>query len=684
MSSSLPSNVEPSALIRIKRELQAGKFESLSSFLRNITDQGSLIAVREQKLLLKIADATCRSSIAHIYKEAASRIFSHDSSEFLEEANYADFAVLISDKRDQVAARAATYLKELPRVSLLELLNVIIEQSFSWYDQISESGWKRVSGALSDYRESPLTRAAVSERALHEVVGATNDLVFAVARALGHALNYIDKKKTFTSGRAVRRGTSEAFARIVEVSAEWNGLEYLADQVSYGEWVVRSIQLSEPVQVIFGMRDERLAFARMLGIRRQAVALFEGTERLSALRLQLEAVLPDFLDRCLSRLGSGVIRQLPVEGTISLKAALKRRLAELEPSDDLLMAAGGPERSIVDDYIAALSIRWFGDVALFVAQHVSKRAKRAFIPPVATAEEIGSFLPLEAKQRMRVISAIGRLVERRNGSRHLSFLASPFLELADQRIAYVPTLDAGRWPTDLRAKWLREGDVAHKFGKLWEEFVLMVFRDFHWKVLGRGIKLRQNGKTVGDIDLIVQRDELVLILQLKALAGQGVSPYDHWRNRKTIEKGASQAAIALEFIRHRPHFLQGVASRQAVANVRRVEGAVLTNLHLFNGWLIGSVPVLSRNGLMTILNGATVKFHRAGDTRVVAVEQVEPMDKWECARFIQLLLNPVDWRISQERSETSHHCVESEQVRWQIPMVGNWSMEPLKLEDHVD
>ena len=670
-----------SRLILIKDDLKAGNIDSLSSLLDEVSEVEPIEIIREQKLLLRIMDPKGRLPLAEKYKSAARRVFSHNPTQLECEVNYADFAVLVCHARDQVARCATESLNLLPRVSLLELLRIVNRLALNWYEQIYTHAWGEVLPEIDAERDKPANVAAISERALHQIAGSTNDVAFAIARALHEALRFVDADKTFTSGRALYDGVSKSFSRLVELASVWNGLEYAADQVSYGEWVVRSIRCSPAAEVEFDVTDVPLAYARIIAIRRNAVALTEGTQRLSVLRPQLEQLVPDFVSVCVAYMTRGWSRRIHTMEVRSLAAALRLRVAELEPSDDLLLAAGGVGNAIVEDYIAALSMRWFADIATFVAKHASKRHGRALDPAVASVEMIGAFLPLPDERRLRVKSAIRTMLDQRAETRHLDLLATPFIALPESHFVCVPTIDVCRWPADLRAKWLKGGDVGRRFGRLWEDFVSMTLKEFGWSILARGIKLKKNGKAITDVDVIAARNGLVLILQLKALAGQGVNSYDHWRNRKIIHKGAFQASAAIDFIRDEPLFLQSIVPKRAVADVRRVQAAVLTNLHLFNGWQVNGVPVLSRNGLMTILNGGAVRYHKPHESTVIETKKFGSTSAWDGDEFIELLLNPVDWRVAQESLKVVHHCKEIEGMRWQIPSVGKISTEPIGLKN---
>ncbi len=661
-------------LLQIKKDLIAGDSSSLSLLLESVHAPEALVAVREQKLLFKVA-ASARPTIAREYKVAVDRLFA-DRCEAAHEANYADFAVLVADQRDRVAANLAQSLGKFPRVSSLELVGVAESLLTTWFEQIASTVWQHSTPEIANNREAGdlASASAISERALHELKGATNDVAFAAARAINEAFRAVDQHKTFDSGKAVLEGTAQALLRLIELAITWNSLEYAADQVSYGEWIVRSVQLNAPIEVVLDIRDPTLAFARMVGLRREAVFLTFGKERQSTLRPQFEKLLPDFLDSCVELIMSGASVRLGIIDRCAIEAQLRRALVELEPNDDLLLAAGSPGSSIAEDYIAALSVRWFSTIAEFAARNAPARIARKLTPIVTSTDTIASMLPIAEDQRLRVVKALDAMVQSPPVACHFQLLANPFVRLPDSRIAYIRVLDSARWTADIRAKWLKGGEIGRRFGRLWEQFFGNVLEHFGWRVLGRGIRIRQKGAILTDVDLLAARDGLLLVLQIKALAGQGMNAYDHWRNRKIIEEGARQAATAAACIHNDPQILNGVCSKKVMATIRTVQPAVLTNVHTFNGWKVQDVPVVSRNGLMTLLNGGVVTRHKPDHT-IVDIQQFGRLDTRDGDEFVRLLLNPIDWEVAKESIEVSHDCKDMEGVRWQIPAVGYW---PLK------
>jgi hypothetical protein len=159
------------------------------------------------------------------------------------------------------------------------------------------------------------------------------------------------------------------------------------------------------------------------------------------------------------------------------------------------------------------------------------------------------------------------------------------------------------------------------------------------------VKLKKNGKQVTDIDMLLARDAVCVVLQIKALAGSGMNAYDHWRNKQIIEKGIAQAKVATEMLSSKA-LLSDILGRSVARQINIFQPVVLSTLHYFNGWQQHGVPVISIAALENLMRGATVNFWGAkgklsDDIRFTKGEDISGDE------LLQFLQMPVDWRISE-------------------------------------
>jgi Holliday junction resolvase-like predicted endonuclease len=247
-------------------------------------------------------------------------------------------------------------------------------------------------------------------------------------------------------------------------------------------------------------------------------------------------------------------------------------------------------------------------------------------------------------------------------------LDSPFLLLEDELLATIPALEAGRWTAAVRSRWIRKGDIGHHYGHRWEEYLIWLLERKGWEVLGRNINLKHNEMGHCEIDLLLGRDDVCLVIQMKAFAGQGTNMYDHWKNRQTIEKGISQAKLAVTLLTS-TYRLSDLVGKTAAKSIKIIRPVVLSTLHYFNGWKSDDVTVLSISALRHLMRGAPVDFWSPTDK--VSHESGEKQSgQLTGAELIDFIDNPVDWRISQGTAVHNEKSVMIEGITWFIPYIG--------------
>ena len=143
--------------------------------------------------------------------------------------------------------------------------------------------------------------------------------------------------------------------------------------------------------------------------------------------------------------------------------------------------------------------------------------------------------------------------------------------------------DSANWPVTVRSRWLQGGPVGDKYGKVWEFYVSRTFEWRDWLVVGRGIKLRERGATLTDVDLLVVRNNLLLVIQVKALIGYGTDPYEQWKSRNIISLGARQANTAARFLRDNTKSITGICGALLAREISDVQPLVVTNVNILTG-----------------------------------------------------------------------------------------------------
>jgi hypothetical protein len=349
---------------------------------------------------------------------------------------------------------------------------------------------------------------------------------------------------------------------------------------------------------------------------------------------------------------------------------LGRRLIEIDAEDDLLLIAAAEKSRLVHcDYISCAALRWNVDVTEWLIGRVSRRKLRSVDRSQMTTASIVKHLPLSAPDRASVQESLEDFCSSLPRKDFYSILSHPFTKLPDESLAVIPALEAGQWNSTIRSKWIQNGEIGHRYGHAWEEYLIWSLEGTDWKVIARNINLKNQGKRNCEIDFLIAKDEVCLVVQMKAFAGFGLNMYDHWRNRQTIQKGVQQAKLALEILNSK-YRLSDIVGKKAASPIRVLRPLVLSSLHYFNGWQNDGVSILSVTALSNLVRGASLEFRR-GSGEIVNDPAAKPKGILTGAQVIEYLDYPLDWRIAQEIDVFTQKTAAIGECSWSMPLAGS-------------
>jgi hypothetical protein len=250
---------------------------------------------------------------------------------------------------------------------------------------------------------------------------------------------------------------------------------------------------------------------------------------------------------------------------------------------------------------------------------------------------------------------------------HFELLRKPYVKDGPDVARPLMGGDFGLWNVVVQECLVQGGQLGRDVGSIWEEFYAGTFKDTDWRILGRGVKLRENGRLATDADLLVARDDLLLVVQIKALIGSGATVYDHWRNRQIIETGCAQAKTAADFLRRNPLTLVSVACKQTAQALKVIQPVVLTNADTFDGWVFDDVPVMGETTRKGVTRGSKVDYIDPRSGTVVHTHHVVKPQDLNTESILWLLRHPIELQISPEQPEIGHRLVEAGEVRFHLP-----------------
>ncbi|MGY8635585.1 hypothetical protein RAD15_24220 [Bradyrhizobium sp. 14AA] len=579
-----------------------------------------LTSCREQKLVLHVP-VGMKQIFDEVMSEAASRHLPQPEAGFFRA--YLEFAGEWQRAHSLAAEELSRTLRGLSTMNLSQLLAA------------SGQVLRRYLDRLPRVTAQPERSVAEYERRVGNSNGLANDVFFAVIRALNEA-----SKKVLDLGAPPLldgpwRRNVRALEKASSVASKINALEWLFDSVSYGDFTVTRLSGRGPIRFQFDYADLRLHLLRTLAIRRDMILNLNGARAPRFVRERLREGENHFLADALE-----YYRETLNLGDLEIEfEALKRHSAAylvlLNAEDDLLYAANGPDLSAATYYTTAMVMRWYSMASEFVQRGQQAKSERAGamtrVPLYRLQEE------LERGGGKSVDEVIDDLTCVLPARSHVDIARRPFIREAPGLACYVPGGDYGTWNTTVREALIGGGRRGAGYGKIWEEFYVRSFAETHWKVVGRGVRLRRDHSVVTDVDILLQKNDLLLVIQVKALIGSGMTVYDHWRNRQTIVWGCRQARLAADFILENRRWLTSVLGRRAADEVAIVQPLVLTTVDTFEGWSWEGVPVIGEGGRKAITERAKVRYTSPQDHEVLHTRHV--------IRDVDLTTEKILWAI---------------------------------------
>lgn len=254
---------------KLKRLLGDCEFEAFRIFLLEQAAADDLVAIREQKMLVKIRDASVRHDVIGLYKDAITRLIVSPTERKIA-ISYATFLELATEAFDELAKVSNRLTSSVCNVGLLDLL-AICETTIA---DVGREISKELHAEFLKPSGTSNSIAATSEA--HEAAfqfwgGRLKDFVFATARALNESSRFSLSADHKCTNKDYLRHARDDFQELCMLAGQWNSLEYALDKVSFGEWVVTSLDKEGKPTVTFDESDPLSAKAMRLGNRRSMV-----------------------------------------------------------------------------------------------------------------------------------------------------------------------------------------------------------------------------------------------------------------------------------------------------------------------------------------------------------------------------------------------------------------------------
>lgn len=644
-----------------KDRLARNELSEFVTYLSSDLTAVDLTAIREQKLLVVATDENAQKTVADAYAAAVEKnLIGNSQSRGL---NYAAFSTFFWHRVREISREFDQRSPALEQVSREEVFDLVAEFARELVNGVEDA---RAVALNAVANESLPARVETSEYLAHEYVGLTNDAWWALMRALNELAKRVAGNRR-RAGRRLRERARNELRAVWQTAYRWNDIQYLFDQVSYGHWEIRHFEVSERVNIVFDVCDPALERARMVGIRRH----HSNMTKIAVMGNPGPRVLKGFAvtaaiaaaSCCLQEMG----RSPPVSMHRDLEMNAARLLDAVREFDALIFGAADGDEAVKVYYFCGLLLAASMVGVMVVAESFDRSAAAkirrsglplAFYRRFATSQR----WPEDVSRR-----AIEELVSSVPARNYFELVQRPYLRI-DGRIRMATEVTAAEWPVEVRRALMSGGALATRFGSLWERQVGEIFRRHGWEVLSQGMKLRESGTTVTDIDLLIFKENLLLVVQCKAIGVGADCIYTQWLARSKVLHGVEQALLACAMLEQRPQVLKHVLHGKNETGVR-VQPLVITSTGLFTGWNPQGVPIASLDAVATNLQGAAVSY-RDENGKVLGTQKHIAGLSPTAEEFLDLLSFPVDWRIAGHSGTIIHRAIDSENLRVWLPEIG--------------
>ena len=343
-------------------------------------------------------------------------------------------------------------------------------------------------------------------------------------------------------------------------------------------------------------------------------------------------------------------------------------LLSVDGDDDLLWAAAADQDGTALVYHLSVALRLNHAVAEAFSASLPAKARFAFDDSI----HLDDLLDDLGRDEHRSVAAKiwPRLTVAAPARSHWDLMRTPFLRVSEGAAQGMLGASGDGWSTVAREILIHGGEAGRRYGGIWEDFYASTFDNTGWTTLGRNISLKRNGRTLTEVDLLLLRGDLLLVVEIKALIGSGLNPYDHWKNREVIERGCRQAKLAAEHIEANRQLIASISGRKVASDVVHVQPIVLTTEGTFDGWQHVGVPVAGETIRKAITEGTKVEYYVGRDAAPVRTDwHLKPQDL-STDTILKALRDPINLKMIPEVGAVRHIPVSVAQLKLHVPDTG--------------
>lgn len=643
---------------KVKKAAKEKDINFLINYLSKLDDFETFRAFKHQKILYNLARHDKFTILAEIYLSCASKISCIDLKQ---ESLYIDFVIVTSIMIEKIENEINQIIAPIRDYHLLDVLLPLVK----WIHKTAINIQKKHFSLFNekDYYELNNTdKASYYNTILHNLNAELVDLDLSTTRLMHYLVNFLSDQGDY-SGDFIN---DEIIEKLVSLSSCLEAITYRVDQVSYDELTVSNVDFeNKTITLDFG--DIDLQIARRVGIRRRIANFQKERQSFRFFIERYKDIAIDTIIHCKNFYQS--VGYTFIKSDEQLKKQILNVLSQyFNYEDEILSSSYGSDSEIDAVYLVAIEVICqiivlgnikISDDPLDLGElifGVNFKSYEEYLSQIIDLQYIKKSFPLfYSENPTKLIDLKTKpLFVTRNGQMIGSLM------LAEH---WVSTRSV-----NLRRQIIKGDYLGKKYGEILEEYLEQIFDVYQWNILGRQIKIKKNGMLLTDVDLVVERVGLILLIQIKGIS-ESRTPYEYWKSKIKIQEGVVQAKLAGEHLNIESQILKGLLDKKDISlkKIIIIQPIVITPDSTFNGWNINNIPILSLDYILSILQG--------GKSEIITNKQKKLETKYYLSQgptadeIISLLKKPYYQIIESTNITTSHKDSYLTGIKFEVPEI---------------
>ncbi|MET3036080.1 hypothetical protein ABXT08_08260 [Chryseobacterium sp. NRRL B-14859] len=648
---------------KIKKDLANNNIISCVTFLNS--DLPNILEIfKEQRFLLIPSNY---EELFQLYEEKVKVIYK-DQKKINHELNYTKFLRVYIQNTKEINREINQLLKDFLSFGLKSFFFAINTQLESYFESIHDDLIKLLN-KNSLISQSASEISSNTAFFYHVLKGKINDALFGQTN-LVNIFAKLKEEETYIE--VTENLDDELVNKLIDalnLSSKLNTYQYAIDQVSCNEWYIETVNETEKGKLIFefAIYDPLFQKAREIGLQRMLSEVSMRKEK-RWLKLIIQHVQTQIFDYAWNYFQEkNNILLTSDEIFISARESMIKNLDLLDAEDELLVGTSENHNiDILSHYIVAAVLTAFTFAANGLKKQLPKK-KYQFTYPVLPIIEIKKIIS-ELRLGDKIINSeiIENYISTLPLKRHLDIFKQPYIRDYEDKIFATDFIYDG-WVASIRTTLTQGGRTADLVGKMWENYIADILKKDGWSNVIEGLKIKENGKILTDIDIVAKKEHVLLLIQLKVYYGTGINSYEQWKFKKKLQHAAHQVKISETFIKKDINILRNHFKKYELQEITYIKPVVMTNCHYYNGWICDNIPIMSVGSLMQIVNGTNVKF-MTKNGNVLSEKKYSNDTKLNINEFLSFIDLPLDWRIGPQKYKIRTHMEDFDNLIFKFPI----------------